>query len=452
MVETKAKILIVDDEPSMLQMLSFVLSKEGFEVISTTSSHEALKIMEVQKIDTVVEDIRMPEMDGIELLRRIKEKDPAVPVIIITAFSTWDNAMEAMRLGAYDYIKKPFDTDNIRAVITRAVQQKRLSEQEGAESLFKMSEIIGSSEGMQKVLDSVRRVASTDSTVLIQGESGTGKELVARALHYNSLRSREVFICVNCGAFVETLLESELFGHVRGSFTGAISDKKGLLEVADKGTFFLDEVSTMTSQTQVRLLRVLEERVFFPVGNTQPKRVDVRFITATNTDLKAEVVAGRFREDLFYRLNVIPIHIPPLRERKSDIPLLAGHFLALYSRAMGKNIVGLSERAKSALISHNWPGNVRELENIIQRAVALCEGDTIEEVDLIGAQLRSSVPSVEIPEKGFSLEKHLAEIEKSYVAMALQKTNGNLTKAAEILGMSFRSIRYKVKKLGIEIH
>jgi DNA-binding NtrC family response regulator len=451
-VETKPKILVVDDEPSMLQMLSIVLSKEGYDVISTTSSQEALKMMETQKIDTVVEDIRMPGMDGIELLRRIKEKDPALPVIVITAFCTWDNAMEAMRLGAYDYIKKPFDTDNIRSVITRAVQQKRLCEQEGAESLFKMSEIVGSSEGMQEVLDSVRRVASTDSTVLIHGESGTGKELVARALHYNSLRSREVFICVNCGAFVETLLESELFGHVRGSFTGAISDKKGLLEVADRGTFFLDEVSTMPPATQVRLLRVLEERVFFPVGSTQPKKVDVRFITATNTDLKAEVVAGRFREDLFYRLNVIPIHIPPLRERKSDIPLLAGHFLALYSRTMGKNIVGLSERAKSALISHNWPGNVRELENIIQRAVALCEGETIEEVDLIGAQLQSGASKVDIPQQGFNLEKHLAEIEKSYITMALQKTNGNLTKAAEILGMTFRSIRYKVKKLDIETH
>jgi transcriptional regulator with PAS, ATPase and Fis domain len=248
---------------------------------------------------------------------------------------------------------------------------------------------------------------------------------------------------------VETLLESELFGHVKGSFTGAISDKKGLLEVADKGTFFLDEVSTMTPQTQVRLLRILEDRVFLPVGSTQAKKVDVRFITATNTDLKAEVVAGRFREDLFYRLNVIPIHIPPLRERRSDIPLLAGHFLALYSRTMGKNIVGISERAKKALISHNWPGNVRELENIIQRAVALCEADTIEEVDLIGAQLQSSVPKVDIPQKDFNLEKQLAEIEKSYITVALQKTNGNLTKAAEILGMSFRSIRYKVKKLDI---
>jgi len=441
----------VDDERSMLEMLSLILSRENYDVISTTDPRQALSIMETQKIDTVIEDIRMPEIDGLELLRIIKEQHPTLPVIIITAFSTWDNAMEAMRLGAYDYIKKPFDTDNIRTVVTRAVQQKRLSEQTGQEPLFKMSEIVGSSEGMRKVLESVRRVASTDSTVLIQGESGTGKELVARALHYNSLRSREVFIAVNCGAFVDTLLESELFGHVKGSFTGAILDKKGLFEVADKGTFFLDEVSTMSPQTQVKLLRVLEDRVFFPIGGTQPKKVDVRFITATNADLKSEVVAGRFREDLFYRLNVIPIQIPPLRERKSDIPLLAGHFLALYSRAMGKSITGISERAKEALLSHNWPGNVRELENIIQRAVALCEGDTIEEVDLMGAHLRSA-PAVEIPQQGLNLEKYLAEIEKSCIKAALQKTGGNLTKAAEILGMTFRSIRYKVKKLGIETH
>ncbi|MFH1422482.1 MAG: sigma-54 dependent transcriptional regulator [Planctomycetota bacterium] len=433
-------------------MLSFILSKEGYEVIATPSPLKALEMLNNHNIETVVQDIKMPEMNGIELLRRIKEKNHSIPVIIITAFSNWDNAVEAMRLGAYDYIKKPFDTDNIRDVVNRAVQQKQLSEQEGADSVFKMSEIIGSSEGMQEVLDVVRRVASTNSTVLIQGESGTGKELVARALHYNSLRRSEAFISVNCGAFVETLLESELFGHKKGSFTGAVQDKKGLLEIADSGTFFLDEVSTMASQTQVKLLRVLEERVFLPVGSTQPRKVDIRLIAATNTNLKSEVISGRFREDLFYRLNVIPLTIPPLRERKSDIPLLAGHFLAVYSKMMRKNIVGISDQARIALISHSWHGNVRELENVIQRAVALCEENTIEEINLAGEQMPESTKAIDIPSDGFNLENHLAQIEKSYITVALKKTGGNLTKAAEVLGMTFRSIRYKVKKLNIDAH
>jgi two-component system response regulator PilR (NtrC family) len=445
------RILVVDDEQSMLEMMEIVLQKEDCNVATTLDPLKALDMVREQDFDAVVQDLKMPRMNGLKLLEKIKTLRPELPVIIITAFSTWDNAVEAMRLGAFDYIKKPFDTDNIRAVVRRAVEQKRSLEESSAVSLMDVGEIVGSSAPMQKVLATVRRVAATDSTVVIQGESGTGKELIARALHYNSMRSKEPFITVNCGAFTETLLESELFGHVRGAFTGAVSDKKGLFEIADRGTLFLDEVSEMSPATQVKVLRVLEDRQFMPVGGMAARRVDVRFITATNRILEEEVASNRFREDLYYRLNVIPIEIPPLRDRKEDIPLLAGHFLAIYSKSMGKQVTAVSEKARAKLLKHDWPGNVRELENVIQRSVAFCEGDHIEDFDLFTTrQPAASAEPVSLPEGGINLEERLADIERSYILQALETTRGNITQAAELLGVSFRSLRYKMKKLGIE--
>ncbi len=445
------KVLVVDDEPSMLEMMEIVLRKEDCDVTTTPDPLSALEMVEKRDFDAVVQDLKMPKMNGLKLLEKIKTLRPGLPVIIITAFSTWDNAVEAMRLGAFDYIKKPFDTDNIRAVVLRAVEQKRSLEETASVSLMDVGEIVGSSAPMQRVLATVRRVAATDSTVVIQGESGTGKELIARALHYNSMRSKEPFITVNCGAFTETLLESELFGHVRGAFTGAISDRKGLFDIADKGTLFLDEVSEMSPATQVKVLRVLEDRQFMPVGGTASRRVDVRFITATNRDLQEEVVSGRFREDLFYRLNVIPIVIPPLRQRKEDIPLLAGHFLAIYSKSMNKQVTAINDKARTKLIAHNWPGNVRELENVIQRSVAFCESDTIEDFDVLAArQPDRADDEIDLPDAGIDLEDRLSSIERRYIMGALEKTSGNITQAAELLGISFRSLRYKMKKLGID--
>ena len=463
--ETGKRILIVDDEEGMREYLTVALEKEGYQIDTAGDGAEAFAKFENGSYDLVIEDLKMPRMGGIDLLRRIKETDRQVPVIIMTAFSTWDSAVEAMRLGAYDYVKKPFDNYEIKSVIRRAlelVERLRRAKKENREMVY-FDNLIGHSTQIKDLKKLIRRIAPTDSTVLIQGESGVGKELVARAIHSYSQRSEEPFIVVNCGAFNENLLESELFGHVRGSFTGAISDKKGLFLVADKGTVFLDEIAEMSKQTQVKLLRVLEQRVFMPVGSTKAKKVDVRFITATNKRIAEEVKAEHFREDLFYRLNVICIDIPPLRERKEDIPLLAGHFIARYAASMNKSVKDISKAASEVLMGYDWSGNVRELDNTIQRAIAMAGGEEITLDDLIvshripspaselieaeGSELLSS--SIRLPEKGIDLEEHLSEIERRYILKALEKTGGNITNAAALLRMSFRSLRYKIKKLGI---
>ncbi|TET37707.1 MAG: sigma-54-dependent Fis family transcriptional regulator [Planctomycetota bacterium] len=443
------RVLVVDDEPSIGEVLKIVLSKEGYEVVTSERGSEALEIVKSNPVDCVIQDLKMPGMDGITLLSELKKLHPRVPVIIITAFSSWDTAVEAMRLGAYDYIKKPFDNDAIRAVVARALEQKRIAELPGAEKA-EIRDIVGSSPRVIALQEMVKRIAATDATVLVRGDSGVGKELVARALHQNSLRNSGPFISVNCGAFTENLLESELFGHVKGSFTGAVSDKKGLFAVADGGTLFLDEVGDLSHATQVKLLRVLEERRFMPLGSTEEQAVDVRFITATNRNLPDLVASGDFREDLYYRLNVIPIEVPSLRERKDDIPLLAGHFLRRHSSAMRKDVVNISESAMKTLLSYDWPGNVRELDNIIQRAVAFATSGLIEEVDLHGAAVRKSPVRISLPPTGVDLVETLEDIESAYITEALNMTGGNLTRAAELLGMTFRSIRYKVKKLGIK--
>jgi len=458
------RILVVDDEPSMQRLLRLTLEDEGYEVATTDDGNEAVRLYTDGTWDLVIQDLRMPKMPGIELLRRLKEADPKAMIIVVTAFSTWDNAVEAMRLGAYDYLKKPFDTEALRAVVRRALERRelfaRLAGSPRAEAVYPES-LAGSSAAMREVLDLVRRVAPTDSTVLIQGESGSGKELIARAIHHASARSEEAFIPVNCGAFTETLLESELFGHVRGSFTGAVADKRGLFEIANRGTLFLDEVAEMTLAMQVKLLRVLETREVRPVGSERSRNVDVRIIAATNRDLMVVIGEGKFREDLFYRLNVIPLAIPPLRQRREDIPLLAGQFLARVAGRTGRSVVGIDEAAMKALVEYEWPGNVRELENAIERAMTLTRGEVIGMQDLVSGSLRVGPAGAArlgeggtarqplIPPEGISLPQRVEEYEGALIGEALRQTDGNLTAAAKLLGLTFRAIRYKVKKYGI---
>ena len=460
----RARILVADDEQSMREMLSMVLEGEGHEVITADDAISALESFDRHQgeIQLVIQDLKMPGMDGVDLLAELKRRSPDVPVVVITAFSSWDNAVEAMRVGAYDYIRKPFDTDAIRLVVGRALARQALLDNcPDAErsDLVSRVEMIGNHPLIQEVMRMVLRIGPTDSTVLVQGESGTGKELVARAVHMRSLRKDRPFVSVNCSAFTESLLESELFGHVRGAFTGAIEDKQGFFRAADGGTLFLDEVADMSLTTQVKILRVLEERKVCPVGSTEAHSVDVRIVAATNKDMEEEVRENRFREDLFYRLNVIPLWLPPLRERKDDIPLLAGHFLAKHSNKMNKNVRQISDEASTVLFRYHWPGNVRELENIIQRHVALCEGSTIERIAPLSRSVvedaeppRASVPSAEgvaLPEAGVVLERILEDVERSYLQEALRQTGGNLTNAARLLGMSYRSLRYRVKKLDV---
>ncbi|MFA5794915.1 MAG: sigma-54 dependent transcriptional regulator [Candidatus Brocadiia bacterium] len=467
--ETKGRILVVDDEESICTVLEVVLRNEGYEVTTTTDGYEGLKLFKEsypdRPYDLIIQDIKMPEISGLTLLGKFQEINPEVIVLIITAFSSYQVAVEAMRLGAYDYIQKPFDNElDLKPTIQRAVHMKRLmtmaktayKDEEVGVNPFKI--IVGTSPEMKKIYDLIRRVAQTDSTVIIQGESGTGKELVARALHYQSARMSELFLTVNCGAFTETLLESELFGHIKGSFTHAISDKKGLLEVADKGTFFLDEVSELSPALQVKLLRVIEAREFKPVGSVETKKSDVRFITATNVNLEDQVKKGLFREDLFYRLNVINIHLPPLRERSSDIPLLAGHFLGKYARMMKKDIKGFDTEALETLMLYHWPGNIRELENSVQRAVALSQGALIKPDDLnlklqpLGLNKEMGEPVLMGADGGgvnINMEEKMTEIEKAYIEKALKLTNGNLTEAAKLLGTTYRTLRYKAKKYNI---
>jgi len=455
------RVLIVDDEQSICDVLTISLKKEGYLVASETNPRKALERLKREPFDLVLQDLKMPEMDGIDLLREIKKLREETVVIIMTAYTTWDRAVEAMRLGAYDYIKKPFDTQiDIKGTISRALHSRDQQIQFAKsfdEMLGKIGLVVGYSKAMKIVRDLIQRAAPTDSTVIIQGESGVGKELIARALHYGSPRSTKPFIAVNCGALTETLLESELFGHSKGSFTGAVADKIGLVEVAHTGTLFLDEVSEMSPQLQVKVLRLLEEKEFKPVGSVSTKRVDVRFITATNKDLELAIQHNEFRKDLFYRLNVIPIHIPPLRERRDDIPILAEFFLGKYSRDMKRQGKKFAPEVKEAMMRHPWPGNIRELENAVQRAIALSDGDVITAKDLLETaaptpDLRSVAATTarSIGDEGLDLDATMTDIEMGYLKRALDMTGGNYTKAAQLLKMSLRSFRYKLQKYGID--
>lgn len=454
---SEGRILIIDDDSSLCEILRISLKREGYDVTAITDPRKALEEFRSRAFDLVIQDIKMPGIDGLALLRRIKEEKPDVPVVIITAFSTWDRAVEAMRLGAFDYIRKPFHMEtDIRATVRRALDGKDRTGivlPSAEEILEKLGFVVGYSRQMKVVWEFVRKAAQTDSTCLIQGESGTGKELVARALHFLSPRGAKPFNAINCGAIPETLLESELFGHVLGAFTDAVADKPGLIELARGGTVFLDEISEMSPGLQVKILRVLEEKEFRPVGATQNRKADVRFVAATNRDLSKSVKSGTFRQDLYYRLNVIPIFVPPLRERPEDIPILADYFLRRYCRQMGRPPKALSEDSKQALMSYGWPGNIRELENLIQRAVTLSENETLTREDFFGLlpaapERRPESAPAELPE-GFSLSEHVQSLEANYLRKALERSGGNHTRAAQLLGMSLSSFRYKLQKYGL---
>ncbi len=457
--ERPPRFLVVDDERSMRELLAIVLRREGYEVLLAENGRIALGLLEREPVDLLISDIKMPDMSGVEVLRAAKNIDPDILGIMITAFASTDTAVEAMRLGACDYLSKPFDIDLFKMKVREKIENRQLRQENvllkrtlGLSHQF--ANIIGRSNAMLDVFKMIQTVARTNSTILLTGESGTGKGLVAHAIHFHSLRREKPMVSLNCGAMPENLLESELFGHMRGAFTGADANKKGLIEMAEKGTVFLDEIAEMSAVMQVKLLRVLQERRFRRVGGLEEITADIRVIAATNQDLSKAVAEGRFREDLFYRINVIPIPLPPLRARREDIPPLAEHFLAKYAEQMEKIISGVSHEAMELLLHHDWPGNIRELENALERAVALETTPTILPdslpVAVRGESQRTAAAPVEaLPESGFDLEAHVQGIERGYIAEALRKAGGVQVKAADLLGMSFRSFRYYVKKYNL---
>jgi two-component system response regulator PilR (NtrC family) len=452
------RILVVDDERSMRELLAIVLKREGYDVLLAEDGRSAVSALEREAIDLLISDVRMPDMTGVDVLRAAKVVDREIPGIMITAFASTETAVEALRLGAADYLTKPFDVDELRIVVRNALERRQLRRENALlrralHKAHRFGDIIGRSGAMLAVFDLIDTIAPTNSTVLVTGESGTGKELVARAIHARSARRERPFVALNCGALTETLLESELFGHVRGAFTGAATTKKGLVELADKGTIFLDEISETSPMMQVKLLRVLQERRFRRVGGTDEIEADIRIVAATNRDLGRLVAEGRFREDLFYRINVIPLMLPPLRDRLEDIPLLADHFVRRFSEQMGKAVTGISGDAAGLLQAYPWRGNIRELENVIERAVAL-ERSPLILAESLPDHVRSRTPEAapagaaapSLPDKGFDLERHIQDLERDYIAEALRRSGGVKTQAAELLGMSFRSFRYYMKK------
>jgi two-component system response regulator PilR (NtrC family) len=458
MAET-AKILVVDDEPSMREFLVILLNKNGFGAHAAASGAEALTLLRQHHFDLIVSDIRMPDLSGLDLLENVKQQDLSVPVVLITAYASPEDAVLAMKNGAYDYITKPFKVDDILSVIKSALGSRQ--EKPPVKNRDSFAGIIGNSPEMLKIYDLIQRIGPTQANVLIYGESGTGKELVAQAIHQHSKVAENAFVPITCSAIPENLIESELFGHAKGSFTGAIANKTGLFELANNGSAFLDEIGELSPLIQTKLLRVLQEREFKKVGGTETIKVKVRIISATNKNLEEEVMAGRFREDLFYRLAVVPIRMPPLRERKGDVPLLVDHFLKKYSALFGKEVQQISSYALKVLMDYDFPGNVRELENIVERGVALESSNIIlpESLTLSGHRLgRAPGPeqgeeadSRAMEEAAFDLgfEQYITGIEKRLIQMALARTNNSRMKAADLLKMSFRSFRYKAKKYNI---
>ncbi|HKY32520.1 MAG TPA: sigma-54 dependent transcriptional regulator [Candidatus Polarisedimenticolia bacterium] len=448
------RILVVEDEPDLRKVLATLLKRAGYAVDLAGSGTLGCERLRQEVYDVVITDLKLPGADGIEVLRTSKELYPDTPVIIITAYSTDEAAEEARRLGAFNYILKPFDTDKILADVGIALGWKRLgslmSAREGRQGAERL---VARSACMKEIMEVVAQVAPTGSTVLVTGESGTGKELIARAIHQNSTRAGHPFISINCGALPDELLESELFGHTRGSFTGAVATKKGFFEVADGGTIFLDEIGDTSPAMQIKLLRALQEKTIRRVGGTEEIAVDVRVITATNRDLEGLVRSKAFREDLFYRINVIPLRLPPLRERKEDIPHLAYHFFDRYKLEMGKRISSLSDDVMAALTSYDWPGNIRELQNVIERAVALEGTDVIREaslpLEIRGRRSLSSALTPGLTDEGIDLEGMLEEIRERYMREALGRRGGIQSQAARLLGMSFRSFRYFARKYNL---
>jgi two-component system response regulator PilR (NtrC family) len=456
------QILVVDDELSMREALSILLKSWGHDVHTAQNGKEAISILEDAEFDLVLTDIRMdPGPSGIDVLDAAHRRWPDTQVIVMTAYAKTETAVEAMKKGAYDYISKPFKNKEMQITIAMALEKRDLvlSNQRLRREVhrrFSFESLVGASTRMKEVYDTIRQIADTRTSVLLLGESGTGKEMVARALHYNSSRSQGAFVVINCGAIPDALMESELFGHVKGAFTGAVVEKKGLFEVADGGTLFLDEIGELSLHLQVKLLRALQERKVKKVGGTRETDVDVRLLAATNRDLEEEVRKGTFRDDLYFRINVIQVNLPALRERPEDVPLLASFFLDRYNEELGKRIQGFTREALDILGRYDYPGNVRELENVVQRAVAFEQSDWVTPSSLpprvrdSGGPIVAPGPQVgPIPEGDFSLDSYVEDLERNYVLTALSQTGGNVTDAARKLGISFRSMRYKMSKYGI---
>ena len=454
------RILVVDDERSMREFLAICLRRGGHDVSVASSGDQALTALD-DELDVVITDLKMPgETDGLGVLRAVKERELGAEVIVITAFASTETAIGAMRDGAYDYLTKPFKVDEINAVIGRALEKRELVEantilRAHLSGHHRLSEIVGRSPQMKRVFALIEKIHSTKTNVLVTGESGTGKELVARALHNEGVRAEAPFVAVNCGAIPSELIESELFGHLRGSFTGATSDKQGLFVRANGGTIFLDEIGELSLPLQVKLLRVLQERKVMPVGGTDETEIDVRVVAATNRELEDEVDRGAFRQDLFYRLNVIEVRVPPLRQRDGDIKILVDHFIRRFCAEQGKRVTGISAAALKRLEAYHFPGNVRELENIIERAVTLASSEQLGEDDL--PEFRSapaigtaSARAIEIPPEGLDLDAVVADFERTVVGQALEASGGVRKKAAALLGVTFRSLRYRLKKLGFD--
>jgi two-component system response regulator PilR (NtrC family) len=456
-------ILIVDDELSMRELLEYMLTREGYRATSAENGRQAVALVEQYSYDLMLCDMRLGDLSGLDVLRACKKHLPNTVVIMISAYASTETAVEAMNLGAYDYVPKPFNKDELLETVAKALklrtieQEKELLDGELRRSLnFGM--IVGSSPAMQHIYKMIQQVSKTKTNVLITGESGTGKELIARAIHKESGRRDEPFVAINCGGIPETLMESELFGHKKGSFTGAAQDKPGLFQEAHRGTIFLDEIGELSLPIQVKLLRAVQEKTVRPVGGTEDIAVDIRILSATNKQLEKEVIAGKFREDLFYRLNVIEIKVPPLRERKADLRAMAQHFLEKYSKEIGKEISKLSSYALDLMLKYDFPGNVRELENLMERSVALSTTNIILPDSLaLSVHKRRWIEGVQdrrfdVDEvaKGVALDSILEEIERAYLKKALECSNGSKNKAAELLGISFRSIRYRLEKLSME--
>jgi two-component system, NtrC family, response regulator PilR len=451
-----ARILVVDDDQGMREFMEIMLTKEGYNVTSAEGPSKAINLCRKKDFDLVITDLKMPKIDGIEFLKTIKDQFPETVVILITAYASGETAINAMKEGAFDYVEKGGSIEELKKIVHSALLKKGLVDEKN-ETMAVTEEtsfcgMIGSAREMQKIYTTIKKVADTPANILILGESGTGKELVARAIHDNSSRAKMPIVVINCGGIPENLLESELFGYMKGSFTGAYTDKQGLFEMARGGTIFLDEIGELPPVLQVKLLRVVQEKTFRRIGGAEDIKVDVRIISATNQNLEEKVKKGEFREDLFFRLNVIPIHVPPLRERKEDIPLLTKHFIEKYAREFNKEIRTISSYAMELLMDYAFPGNIRELENIIERSVAMETSNIILPENLLLSTTAAGIANlpIEIPDKGINLNEELEKIEKKFIEKALQKAKGSKTRAGELLQVTFDSLRYRIEKLGIE--
>ncbi len=448
---------MIDDEKSLLDLLTVVLKKEGYKVQTSLSGKKGLELIENQDFDLILCDIKLPQMNGMEILKKVKTKKPDIPVVMITAYGTIKQAVNALKAGALDYLVKPFDVEELKITIANGLERRKLKQEnillkKELREKYNFENMIGKSKVMREIYNLIEKISGTDTTVLIEGESGTGKEMAARAIHFNSRRCENSFISINCAALPDNLLESELFGHMKGSFTGAVVDKKGMFEVAQQGILFLDEVGEMSPMTQVKLLRALQERKIRRVGGTEEIPVDVRIIAATNQELRMKIEEGNFREDLFYRLNVISFKMPPLRKRKEDIPLLVSHFLEKHCKTMQREMKRIAPEVMKIFELYSWPGNVRELENVIERIVAIEERETIIRESLPGELLspQKKIETKQLFQPGFNLNEHLDDVSQNYVKEALESSDWNLKKTASLLGINYRSLRYLIDKYGLK--